>query len=170
MRIAIDARALLSAPTGIGTYTLGIARALQARSGVSVGLFAPKPFANPAALDGLETRIGPRLPGTAWVQAALARRARQWGADVLLAALTIAPAARSLPVVSVVHDLTPVTHPEWHARRTLAGFLPFWDRTTEVACRFVCVSEATAKELARLYPETADRTRVARNGVWRANP
>ena len=165
MRVAIDARALQGAQTGIGTYTLGIARALAARPGLEVGLFAPRPLADPPAAGGLDVRLGPALPGLVWTQTALPRRAAEWGADVLLAALTIAPARSAIRVVSVVHDLTPVTHPEWHAERTLAGFLPFWDWTAERAARFVCVSEATARELARLYPDTRLRIRVAPNGV-----
>jgi glycosyltransferase involved in cell wall biosynthesis len=165
MRVAIDARALMGAQTGIGTYTLGIARALSARPGLEVGLFAPRPLADPPAAGGLDVRLGPAIPGLVWTQTALPRRAADWGAHVLLAALTIAPVKSTIPVVSVVHDLTPVTHPEWHAERTLAGFLPFWDRTVERAARFVCVSEATARELTRLYPSTRGRVRVAPNGV-----
>ena len=47
MRVAIDARALLQERTGIGTYTFAIARGLAARPGLSVGLFAPRPFPPP---------------------------------------------------------------------------------------------------------------------------
>ena len=49
--------------------------------------------------------------------------------------------------MSVVHDLTAVTHPEWHGARTLVGFLPLWQKTVERAAGFLCVSEATAREL-----------------------
>ena len=165
MRVAIDARALLGPQTGIAMYTRGIARALAARTGVTVGLFAPRPIADPPSAVGLSVHLGPDLPGLVWTQIAFAGRAASWRDDVLLAALTIAPQAARPPAVSVVHDLTPVTHPEWHAARTLMGFLPFWDGTAERAARFVCVSEATARELARLYPGTRGRTRVAPNGV-----
>ena len=165
MRVAIDARALMGAQTGIGSYTRGIAKALAARPGTEVGLFSPRPLNDPPAGNRLATIPGPDLPGLLWTQTAFESRAAAWQSDVLLAALTIAPVTSALPVVSVVHDLTPVTHPEWHAPRTLFGFLPFWDRTAERAARFVCVSEATARELARLYPDTAGRLRVAPNGV-----
>jgi glycosyltransferase involved in cell wall biosynthesis len=165
MRVAIDARALMGAQTGIGTYTLGIARALSALPGIEVGLFSPRPLNDPSAADGLQVHLGPELPGLLWTQAALSGRAVDWGADALLAALTIAPVKSGVPVVSVVHDLTPVTHPEWHAERTLVGFLPFWERTAERAARFICVSEATARELTRLYPASGGRVRVAPNGV-----
>jgi glycosyltransferase involved in cell wall biosynthesis len=165
MRVAIDARALMGAQTGIGTYTRGIAKALAARPGTEVGLFSPRPLNDPPAGNRLATIPGPDLPGLLWTQTAFGGRAAAWRADVLLAALTIAPFTSALPIVSVVHDLTPVTHPEWHAARTLLGFLPFWDRTAERAAQFVCVSEATARELSRLYPGTAGRLRVASNGV-----
>jgi len=166
MKVAIDARALMGAPTGIGTYTRSIARALAARQGIAVGLFAPRALPEPPP-GGVSAHAGPDLPGLVWTQAAFPRRASAWGADVLLAALTIAPVLTRLPVVSVVHDLTPVTHPGWHAARTLAGFRPFWGRTVARAARFVCVSQTTAEELARLYPGAARRIRVAPNGVDR---
>src|SRR5262249_4992054 len=100
-----------------------------------------------------------------WVQTTFERRAREWGADVLLAALTIGPVRASLPFVSVVHDLTPCTHPEWHRGRTLVGFAPLWNRTVERASRLLCVSEATAKELMAAHPDAAPRVRVVPNGV-----
>ena len=166
MRIAIDARALLGRKTGIGTYTRGVAAALARRPGTSVGLFLPRPA--PGVPDGLGP-VSVHADATA-VRHALgpdhSRAARgAWGADALLAALTIAPSRGSVPVVSVVHDLTAWTHPEWHAERTLVGFLPLWERTVERAARFLCVSQATADELGRLYPETIGRTRVVWNGV-----
>ena len=166
VRVAIDARALLHERTGIGTYTDAIARRLAARPGFSVGLFAPRPF--PAAVDGSEgwTRHTDRHPfGIVWLQTTLPGRIARWGADVLLSALTIGPARGDVPFVSIVHDLTPLTHPEWHAARTIVGFVPLWERTVERAARFACVSETTARDLIDRYPETASRVRVAPNGV-----
>ena len=166
MRIAVDARALLGQKTGIGTYTRGVAGELARRADMAVGLFLPRPL--PEGADGL----GPATVhadrhgiGTLWVQTTLPRRIETWRADALLAALTIAPLRGRVPVVSVVHDLTPWTHPEWHADRTLAAFVPLWERTVERAARLLCVSQATADDLARLYPETRARVRVVWNGV-----
>jgi glycosyltransferase involved in cell wall biosynthesis len=163
MRIAIDGRALLGQATGIGTYTRGIARALIAQ-GHDVLLLSPRALP-PGAADGIP--IGSRWhpSGTIWAQTSLPRAAGRWHADVLLAALTIAPRVSEVPVASVVHDLTAWTHPEWHARRTVAAFLPNWERTAERAACLLCVSATTARELVALYPETAPRVRVAENGV-----
>ena len=164
MKIAIDARALLPPTTGIGTYTRGISRGLAARPGLEVRLFSPRPL---PPQDGVAVGVSAdRHPlGMIWAQTTLSRRARDWGAEVLLAALTIGPVRGTLPFVSVVHDLTPWSHPEWHARRTLVGFTPLWDWTAERAARLLCVSRATARELTRAYPETESRVRVVPNGV-----
>ena len=166
MRIAIDARALLGSPTGIGTYTRGVARELARSADGAVGLFLPR------ALPDSDGDLAPAtvhadrgLPGTVWLQTTLPRRIEEWGADVLLAALTIGPSRGRTPLVSVVHDVTPWTNPEWHAERTLAAFLPLWERTLERAAILLCVSRATADEVIRLYPDARARVRVAWNGV-----
>jgi glycosyltransferase involved in cell wall biosynthesis len=168
--VAIDARALLQERTGIGTYTFAIARGLAARPGLSVGLFAPRPF--PPSVNGTGSGteafslVTDHHPfGIVWLQSTLPQRVARWGADVLVSALTIGPARGETPFVSTVHDLTPLTHPEWHAARTLLGFVPLWERTVEHAARFLCVSQTTARELVAAYPETASRVRVTRNGV-----
>ncbi|MFY9550018.1 MAG: glycosyltransferase, partial [Thermoanaerobaculia bacterium] len=168
MRVAIDARALLNERTGIGTYTQAIARGLAARPDFTVGLFAPRPIPKSlgAAPGSVHTDHHPF--GIVWLHSTLPQRIARWGADVLVSALTIGPARGRVPFVSTVHDLTPLTHPEWHTPRTLAGFVPLWERTVERAARFLCVSETTARDLAARYPETAPRIRVARNGVDRA--
>jgi len=166
MRIAIDGRALLGQKTGIGTYTRGLAGELARRPGTTVGLFVPRPLAG--ASDGLgpvSVHADSQRFGMLWVQTTLSRRIAAWRAEVLLAALTIAPARGDVPAVSVVHDLTPWTHPEWHTDRTLIGFLPLFERTIERAARLLCVSQATADDLLRLYPETRGRTRVVWNGI-----
>ena len=166
MRIAVDARALLGQSTGIGTYTRGISRALAARAETLVGLFTPRRLEGPPESNGSVSLHADRHRfGTVWLQTTLPARVAAWQADVLLAALTIGPARGEVPLVSVVHDLTALTHPEWHAARTLIGFLPLWEKTVERAARFLCVSETTARELALLYPETRARVSITRNGV-----
>jgi glycosyltransferase involved in cell wall biosynthesis len=166
MKVAIDARALLTRSTGIGTYTRGIAHALADRPGYRIALFSPRPFPEDAPDGPWSVHADSHPSGLLWAQTTLPRRARDWEADVLLAALTIGPVfIGSVPFVSVVHDLTAWTHPRWHARRTVVGFVPLWERTLERASRLICVSETTARELVELYPEAGPRVRVACNGV-----
>jgi glycosyltransferase involved in cell wall biosynthesis len=165
VKIAIDARALLPPTTGIGTYTRGIARALAGLPGLEVRLFSPRPLPPDNGARSLPVAADRHPLGMIWLQTTLERRAREWGADVLLAALTIGPVRATLPFVSVVHDLTPCTHPEWHHWRTLVGFVPLWNRTLERASRLLCVSRATAKDLTGAHPDSASRVRVVPNGV-----
>ena len=167
MRVAIDARALLSQKTGIGTYTRGIAEGLAAIPGVEVGLFSPRPLSDSDRVGPWSVHTDHHPFGMLWAQTTLPRRCAKWSADVLLSALTIGPSLTALPFVSVVHDLTAWTHPEWHAHRTLVGFVPLWERTADRAARLICVSHATARELLEHYPETRTRVRVISNGVGR---
>lgn len=166
MRVAVDGRALLGQQTGIGTYTRGVLKGLAGLTDWELGLFTPRPLSEPVSENGRVTLLADAHPfGMVWLQTTLPRRLNAWGADVLLAALTIAPLHPSVPVVSVVHDLTAWTHPEWHARRTIVGFVPLWERTVERASRFVCVSQTTADVLLGRYPEVRPRVRVVCNGV-----
>jgi alpha-1,3-rhamnosyl/mannosyltransferase len=103
--------------------------------------------------------------GTVWVQTLLPRRIVETGVDVLLSAVTIAPARLPVPSVPVVHDLTPLTHPEWHRRKTVVAFVPWIERTLERAARVIAVSSATAAELARRFPDVRGRIAVIPHGV-----
>jgi glycosyltransferase involved in cell wall biosynthesis len=163
--VAIDARALLSQKTGIGIYTRGIAEGLARVNGIEVRLFSPRPLSEEDRLGPWSVQTDHHPSGMIWSQTTLARRCAKWNANVLLSALTIGPAMSSIPFVSVVHDLTAWTHPEWHARRTLIGFVPLWERTVDRAARLVCVSQTTARDLLRHYPESRPRVRIVSNGV-----
>ncbi|MDQ6891879.1 MAG: glycosyltransferase family 4 protein [Acidobacteriota bacterium] len=166
MRIAIDARALLPNTTGIGTYTRSIGAALAGCPDVSIGMFSPRRLPDGRGQGPWTVHEDSHSFGMLWAQTTLSARARRWGADAILSALTIGPTvAADPPFVSVVHDLTAWTHPQWHAPRTVVGFVPLWERTVERASRFLCVSETTARELVERYPETRARVRVARNGL-----
>jgi glycosyltransferase involved in cell wall biosynthesis len=110
-------------------------------------------------------RTNGRRFGTVWVQTRLTRELAAEECDVLLSAVTIAPARISLPYVPVVHDLTPLTHPEWHRRKTVAAFLPWIERTLERSARVIAVSQATAAELGRRFPDVRARTAVIEHGV-----
>jgi len=131
VKVGIDARALLAPRTGIGVYTEQIARGLAAESGVEVTLFAPREIDGKEGFpgDAVRSRSGRHPFGTVWVQTHLSRALASERCDVLLSAVTIAPARIDIPYVPVVHDLTPLTHPEWHRRKTIVAFLPWIERT-----------------------------------------
>lgn len=167
VKVGIDARALLAPRTGIGVYTEQIARGLASEAGIDVTLFAPREIDVRGGFPGgaVRSRSGRHPFGTVWVQTHLARALASERCDVLLSAVTIAPARIDIPYVPVVHDLTPLTHPEWHRRKTIAAFLPWIERTLERSERIIAVSRATAADLARRFPETRGRIVVIEHGV-----
>lgn len=166
MNVGIDARALLAERTGIGVYTEEITRGLAREPGFEVTLFSPRPIAARDAFPSnvREHAVGRRY-GTVWVQTNLAAAVDRAACDVLLSAVTIAPTRLAIPSVPVVHDLTPLTHPEWHRRKTVVAFVPWIEKTLERAARVIAVSQTTADELARLYPEVRAKISVVPNGV-----
>ena len=166
MRVGIDARALLTQRTGIGVYTENIARNLAAGEGMDVDLFTPREVA-PRPEFPRRVRFVPDAHkfGTVWIQTHLPRRLEQARDDVLLSALTISPSRVSIPSVPVVHDLTPLSHPEWHRRKVVLAFLPWIERTLDRAARVIAVSEATARDLRERFPEVSGKIQVVPHGV-----
>src|SRR5258706_4767864 len=161
MRVGIDARALLAQRTGIGIYTENIARSLASRAGMEVDLFTPRPVDPKPDFPG-SVRYFPddHRFGTVWIQTHLPRRLERAGSEVLLSALTISPARVSIPSVSVVHDLTPLSHPEWHRRKVVVAFLPWIEKTLDRAARVIALSEATARDLRGRFPDGGEKTTV----------
>ncbi|MGH9442169.1 MAG: glycosyltransferase family 4 protein [Thermoanaerobaculia bacterium] len=166
MRVGIDARALLTQRTGIGVYTENIARALGERERMEIDLFTPREV-SPRPEFPPSVRFVPDAHkfGTVWIQTHLPRRLDQAGSEVLLSALTISPTRISIPSVSVVHDLTPLSHPEWHRRKVVVAFLPWIEKTLDRAARVIAVSETTARDLKERFPEVSARVTVVPHGV-----
>jgi glycosyltransferase involved in cell wall biosynthesis len=168
MKVGIDARALLSEKTGIGVYTDQIVRHLARDPRIELHLFTPREFKPPGGFPGnVRLHSDRHRFGTVWVQTHLPRRLLREECEVFLAPITIVPARIRIPFVPVVHDLTPLTHPEWHRRKVVVAFLPWIEKTLDRAARIIAVSHSTAGELARRFPETASRITVVENGVDR---
>jgi glycosyltransferase involved in cell wall biosynthesis len=166
VKVGIDARALLTERTGIGVYTENVARELARLDGVAVDLFTPRPLQpRPPMPPAVAFHNDQHRFGIVWLQTHLPFQLERQGCDVLLAALTIAPVNCPVASVPVVHDLTPLTHPEWHRRKTVVGFLPWIEKTLERAARVIAVSHATARDLVARFPEAAGKVAVAENGV-----
>ena len=166
MRVGIDARALLTQRTGIGVYTENIARNLAEEEGAEVDLFTPREIdPKPDFPAGVRFVPDDHKFGTVWIQTRLPRRLERARSDVLLSALTISPARAPVPSVSVVHDLTPLSHPEWHRRKVVVAFLPWIEKTLDRAARVIAVSEATARDLRERFPEVSGKVTVIHHGV-----
>jgi len=116
VQIAIDARELVSRPTGVGRYlsrlidawdTLPDARAhrftLLAHGAISLP---------PNTLD-MQQIVLPGRGGTGWEQRTLLGALRRLAPDVLFAPGYTAPLLCPAPVALAVHDVSFAAHPEW---------------------------------------------------------
>ncbi|HKC23383.1 MAG TPA: glycosyltransferase family 1 protein [Thermoanaerobaculia bacterium] len=172
MRVAVDARALGTHPTGVGRYLEGLLSAwLDAHPDDSFVLVSSRPVRLPQALEGrVETRAtAGRVPGTLWLQTLAPFLAAKSGADVFFGPLGILPLRSPLPSVVTVHDLTPLLHPSWHHVRNRVGF-SLLGPTLRRATRVISVSEATRRDLLRFHPDTDGKCTVVHSGVRPPEP
>jgi glycosyltransferase involved in cell wall biosynthesis len=155
--LALDATLWDEPTTGIGLYTLCLARALAGRARLS-RLGATHSGEHPRSLRSASLFTIAELPRV------LAERRP---------ALYHALGNFNLPLVRVpgvamvvtVHDLIPELLPETVSRAFRWQFRLWLSRTLRVADEVICVSEATRRALLERHPVSPDRVHVVHNGV-----
>ncbi|MEF8973493.1 MAG: glycosyltransferase family 1 protein [Haloarcula sp.] len=172
MRVAVDARVLGKPdPAGVTRYTDSLLRALAARDdGVSYLVFGVESL--PAGLRDApaveNAGVAPPVPSgpraQAWEQVTLPRALRRYDVDLCHATAGFAPALADVPTVWTVHDLSPITHPEWFSR----GYATLYRVLTPAVLRrvdgVITISEFSKTEIERVYPHVENVTAV-HNGV-----
>ncbi|HVT18523.1 MAG TPA: glycosyltransferase family 1 protein [Thermoanaerobaculia bacterium] len=178
-RVAVDLRALVPKPTGIGVYTLSLLRELARRArpgGEAAGPAPPgwrylglahKPphHAAELAAAGVEVECQGAPLGVIWQQVVLPLRLRRGGVDLLWSPLGTLPLRCPVPAVATVHDLTAMLLPEAHRAKVRWSMLPFLRPSLEMARVLVTLSRATADDLAFYFPQCAAKVRVVYPGV-----
>lgn len=169
LRVGLLAYGLDKPMTGIGRYTVEIARALAARR-PEVELLLLQPF--PEDIPGLEglprivllgSRLLPAMMSLGAVELALA--AHRHRLDVVHDPIGIAPffapnrLARYARVVTI-HDMVPFAHPETHARLTNLLFRRYMPWTLRHADYVTTVSDFSRSDIARYFG--FDPTRIER--------
>lgn len=157
--VVLEALSLRDRPTGVAGSLLELVTALA----------AAEPF---AALAGLPHWRVIACPGTgsdlrrAWfLQRGLPELCRRHGAAVLHCLQPVSPARAPCPVAVTVHDLAWREMPEVvpRARRWYYGrLMPIGLRR---AARILASSEATARNVARCFPDLSGRLRVTPLGT-----
>ena len=170
LRVAVDATAIPPRLTGAGVYAAGLLAQLARRDDLDLVVFAaPGSFAALAA-PGLRLRpvraagLG-RPARIGWTQLAAGRRAQRSGAQVLHGLHYELPLRASLPTVVTVHDLTLVTHPEWHETAKVRYFDWALRRAVASADRVLCVSATTARDLVEHLGVATQRVDVTPLGT-----
>lgn len=156
MNIGCDARALVGPRTGVGTWTEQVSRGL-ARSGIGrIYLAASKAVSLDADGDcgNLAVVPPPKRPtlGPVWLNTTVPRLVRKLEMDVWIGSLAILPWNSPVPSVSMVHDLTPRTHPQHHTTANRMVFRLFLKRSIGTADVVVAGSDATLNEILTAFP------------------
>lgn len=160
---------------GLGRYSEELADALGVTA-PDVDLVRVAAHAEGAPPGGLTVLPGGRkLLAAAW--ATVGFPPAEWIAprfDVLHNVEMAYPVATRRPEVVTIHDLGPLTHPEWFSQARPRLKQAAVDRAARHADVVICVSEATADEFESLAgPGVRDRVRVIHEGVgafWFESP
>lgn len=99
-----------------------------------------------------------------WEHARVASEARRRSADVLFATFPAVPFRSRVPMVSVIHDAFPRTHPQWYGPKKRLILDGLHAHTAKRCKRIVTVSEWSKGEIARAYHVPEERIVVAYNG------
>jgi len=166
-RLAVDLRAALDEPTGIGVYTRALVTALARRGRFELLGVAHRPPRHDGWLreHGIAFEAQPAPFGVVWQQLALPRRLARGDVDLFWSPLQTLPMRATVPSVVTVHDLTTLLFPETHRLKVRLTQIPFLGRSLAAARRIVVDSEATAVDVRHFFPEARDRLRVIWAGV-----
>jgi glycosyltransferase involved in cell wall biosynthesis len=166
-RVAVDARALVDAPAGVGYYTRALLGRLARRGRIRLTALSHRATRKTEALQGagveFETVTSPF--GFWWQQRTLPGRLAKSSFDLFWSPLGTLPRNSPIPAVVTVHDLTPLLFPYWHSWRNRVTFRRQLPETLRSAARIVAVSQATARDLEQRFPTSASRIAVIANGV-----
>lgn len=175
IRVGFNVRSLTKPdPAGVSRYTYNLLSALVEQAddtGVEYVLFGfetlPEPFDRYDCIENAEVPVSTHsgLRAHVWEQLTLPRALKQYDLDLFHAPAGQPPLRSTVPLVTTIHDLSPVTHPEWfsHQYATLYRLL------TPLAVRFsahlLAVSVFTKQEIERTYPNARGKTTAVHNGV-----
>jgi len=169
-RVVVDATAIPARLTGAGVHTARVLAELARRDDLEVGAFCAPGTAAALVAPGLRLRpvaaARARRPARlAWTQLLAGRAARRAGAGLLHGVHYELPLRSRLPQVVTVHDLTLLTHPEWHEASKVRYFGWAMRRAVATATRVLCVSATTAADLTERLGVPGDRVDVTPLGT-----
>jgi len=175
MRIALDARKMTRTDSGIGTYTLNLARALLEEDKDIELLLVYDATRKQRRLQSprVEEVVFPFPPTSPFTQFALGPWLRRQHFDVFHSPFDVVPRGLHRPLVVTIHDLN------WIANSRYNSNNPFFRLLSEAfyryslasalheASRILAVSHATRHAIIEHTPWNEGKVRVAYNGIDR---
>lgn len=147
MKLGLNGRFLAARPTGVQRFARRIAEGVLRE--VPATLFVPAD-AEPPGDPGTDVEVHRgRARGHLWEQTELPLQARRAGCSVVLHLANTVPLWGG-PHVVVVHDVTPLTHPEWYGWRYARWHATVVARAVRSAAAVLTVSEWSAGEVGRV--------------------
>lgn len=156
MRIALNGRFYAGRVTGVQRFAREVAARLRTRDDVVVLV----PGDAPADGDAVRGR----LRGHVWEQAELPWRVRAERCDVCVSLAGTLPGTGG-PHVAVVHDVLPLTNPEWFSPAFATWYRLAVGRNAKRAARVVTVSRWSAGRIHETLGVPVERIVVAGQGV-----
>lgn len=160
---------------GLARYARELQVALAGQDGLSVTPVAGWSSLPPDRLADLKRDTGLQLlptgrRGTAWGWTFLRAPRVEWmlpaPVDVVHAVAMGYPVATGKPLVVTVHDLGPLTHPQYFSTNRPWLMRAALQQAVDHAAAIVCISHATAAEVRALHGDAVgDRLRVVHSGV-----
>lgn len=163
LRIALNGRFYGAPVTGVQRVAREIAARLGDRARVTLFVPGGVPLSPPRLKQGAVMRG--ILPGRVWEQIELPLRLRNTGCDVALHLAQAAPAFGGGPSVIMVHDLTPLTHPQWYRPGFIWWFRAALARPVRRAARVLVFSEWTRGEMGRVLGIAPERIDLVSQGT-----
>ena len=157
MRVLLDCR--MATWSGVGRYTVGLARALAARDDVELSVIMAGDTEAPVAHASLDHVFSAKAhPFSLGGSLELSRTARWFKPDVMHCAHFLTPLPATHPLVVTVHDISPIVVPgimssapkRFIYRRQIA-------RALRVADRLLVDAAFTVGEVEREFPAAAGR-------------
>ncbi len=150
MKIAIDGKVLLGPGGGVARYVEGLLEGIESlgRDDLSLELVRPR-------------RSGSTLAWTLWNL----QRASGRGIDLLHCPFYYTPLAPRCPVTVAIHDVLPVSHPEWFTGSWHSPIRWLMPRSARRAAGIVTFAESTAEVIREVFGVPNGRIRVIPHGV-----
>ena len=164
MRIALDGLPLSVQLTGIGYYTLELARHLAKRLSDEIFILSPRGFVPSIQDDPKQTSnlhfIRPTVnPFTRhWWSIGLPRYLRKNGIQVFHGTNFEVPLRGNLPSVVSIHDLSPLLHPETHEKNVVRRARVRLPLMAQAADRIVTPTKAAQHEIHEHLKINSEKT------------
>ncbi len=165
LNLAVDGRAVVGQPSGIGVYLNAVLRGLADKSDVTSVVMAHAPLSGLPDDLAVTRSVESSFSGVWWQQTTLSQQLAKHQCNALWSPVFTLPWNPGVPSVITVHDMTPWIYPGSHRLKVLASIRPLFARSARLAKRIITPSAHAASDLIDRHPALKRKVRVIAHGV-----